>query len=252
MCMTTETVITTKDLSVKTPQGPVFSDLCFEAKKAQTICFFGTEGSGKTSILLSLTGRMKESSGEATIAGYSLKQSSKIRSCTAISIIEGLNDVQPNLKVQKILSAELSLAGKRAKKEDVQTYLEQWNFAEFAQVRFSSLDAYDKAYFGIMLACVGEPQVLAVDDIQSDLTQHQSIKLVKVLKSYAQAKGCVVLFGCNEYEIACYAESMVITSDAALQQRLAVIKEHPQLERPLAGTVNGICCNASNNDKEGE
>ena len=123
------------------------------------------------------------------------------------------------------LAAELSLAGKKGNKATTDEYLERCSFLDKKDVRFDDLDAYDTAYFGIMLACTSDPQLLCVDDVQNCLTQYQSIKLVKLLGQVAAATGATVLFCCSEYEIARHADGIVVLSENAEAQRQAVLRD---------------------------
>lgn len=233
--------IDVKNLSLKTPMGSVYTDVSFSAEKGETVAIYGSQKSGRTSLLLSLSGRMKPSRGDALIASYSLsKKYGKIRYLSALSFFDGVNDVQPFLKVGKILAAELQLAGKHGSKKAVHDYLEHWNFSDLVQTQYVNLDAYNRAVFGFMLASTGNPEIIVVDDIETNLTQHQSIKLIKLFKEYAQQTGCCILFACSEYEIAYYADSIVVMSESAELQRQAVLRQNPSHVVKVAGSANGV------------
>ena len=212
------------NLTLKTPLGRVYENASFTVKKGQVCALFGTEGSGKTSLLLTLSGRMKYSSGTATVGGYDLKkQYNKIRDISGISVIERINDVPEYLAVKDILAADLRLAGKPGNKRAVDDYLAQWKFSDFANTSFRQLSARNRNYFEVMLACSGDPALLLVDDIQEGMTQHDSIRMVQMFQHLAKDRGMTVLFCTNEYEIARYSDCVVVTSQEAESQRAAVV-----------------------------
>ena len=236
-----------RELKLKTPLGTVYEQVSFDVGKGQVCALYGGAGSGKTSLLLTACGRMKPSGGNATVAGYDMKSKYRpVRRSSSISFIPRLNDVQPFLKVSAITGAELSLVNKKGNKAAAYEYLKRWHFEDKEDVRFEDLDAYDTAYFGILLACACDPQLLCVDDVQSDMTQHQGIKLVELLKLIAEQTGVTVLFCCSEYEIARHADGIVVLSEDAEMQRQAVLRERgPAADVKVFGVGNGVVLGSS-------
>lgn len=233
--------LSVKNLSLKTASGAVYSDVSFSCEKGSVVAIYGSEKSGRTSFLLSVAGRMKPSSGDIDFGPYSLsKKHGKIRHDCALSFFSDLNAVQSFLKVDKILSAELQLSGKRSNKKAVREYLERWDFSKLAKTRYIDLDSYNKAIFGFMLAASGDPSLICVDDIESNLTQHQSSKLIKLFKDYAKQTGCIVLSVVSAYEIASYADGVVVMSQEAESQRQAVLKQFPDYYVSVLGSGNGV------------
>lgn len=232
-----------RGLSLKTPMGPVYENVTFKAGKGALCCVFGGQGSGKTSLMLTVCGRMKASRGHASVAGLDVRREfRKVRRLSGLSFIPGLNDVQSFLEVHRIVAAELALAGKRGNKATTDAYLEQWDFLGKKDVQFKDLTAYDTALLGIILALCGDPELLVVDDVQTDLTQHEGIKLMQHLRGIAAERSTTVLVGCTEYEIARQADSVVVMGPEAESQRRAVIRDRRvPLEQttPIAGSGNG-------------
>ena len=236
----TPSFVSVDRLGLKTPRGYVFKNLSFSAEKGQIISFFGGPGSGKTAMLLSMCGRMKPTEGNCYVATYDINKDFRhIRHMSQISFIPGLNDVQPFLRVRSITAAELALVGKRGDKKHTDAYLKSWNFYDRLNIRFDDLKVYDRNIFGIILAMTGDPDLLIVDDLQADLTQHESIKIAELLKKIAREKNITIFFGCSEYDIADHADGLVVVSKDAISQRNAVIRDNPDLEAvPIIGYAN--------------
>lgn len=236
--------VKTEGLSLKTPVGPVYEGVSLEVERGKVCCIYGEQGSGKTSLMLTLCGRMKPSRGRATVAGHDLhKKYRLIRRMSGLSFIPGLNDVQSFLEVKRITAAELALAGKRGNKTNTDKYLKDWGFFDKKEVKFKDLDSYDTCLFGILLAMCGDPELLVVDDVQTNVTQHQSIKIMGYLKEIAAKRGTTVLVGCSEYEIARQADCVVVMGEEAESQRRAVIRELavPLSQMcPVVGSGNGV------------
>lgn len=242
MTQGTTPFIQAQGLGLRTPAGPVYEGLDLRVERQQLVAVFGSEGCGKTCLMLALAARMRFMEGSASVAGLDLrKQHRKVRALSSITLVPRANDVTENSRVEDILAAELQVVGKSGRRAKVAEYLEHWNLAELAGTRFRDLDSYDRKRFDIALAYAGDPELLMVDDIQSGLTQHQSIRLMKALKGLAQAKGTTILVGMNEYEIARYADAVVVCSQEAEEQRQAVLAERGEaFACPVCGTANGV------------
>ncbi len=231
-----------KGLTLKTPAGRVYEDVNLTVEKGQVVAIFGTEGSGRTSLMLTMAGRMKAGKGELKVAGFDVcKQYKKVRKISAITLVKGVNDVTENTRIDDILAAELMVCGKSGRKAKVKEYLETWNLADLSGTKFSDLEAYEGKFFDIALACASDPEILMVDSIQAGLTQHQSIRVMKHLKELAQEKGMTIFVALREYDIARYADAIVIMSDSAERQREAVLRERGTAALcPIAGTANKV------------
>lgn len=240
MEQTRDTFIKAENLTLKTPSGAVFENANFEVKRGEVCALFGSAGSGKTSLLLALGSRMKFSKGNATVAGLDLKHDQKkIRSISGVTVIHRINDLQDNLACGDILSSDLYLAGKKGNSKSVDAYLEKWNFSHNKKTEYFSLSIEEKIYFDVMLACTGDPELLLVNDIQESLTEHASFKMAELFKQLSASRGITTLFGTNEYEIAQKADSVVVMSVSAKQQREAVIAKNKDERQPrLAGWAN--------------
>lgn len=239
--------IQTRGLSLKTAGGPVYRDAELAIERGQLAALFGSEGCGKTSLMLTLAGRMRFTGGEARVFGFDLrKQHAKVRAISNITLIERANDVTVNSRLSDILAAELQVVGKSGRKAKVAEYLQHWQLEGLAGTRFCDLDSFDRKRFDIALAYAGDPELLMVDDIQAGLTQHQSIRLMKALKGLARSKGTTILVGLNEYEVARYADAVAVCSQGAADQRCAVLRDHgPSFDCPLCGTANGVQLDAA-------
>lgn len=234
--------IQVRGLGLQTPSGPVYRDVNLSVGRQQLVALFGSEGCGKTCLMLTLAARMRFMQGSATVAGFDLrKQHNKVRAVSNITLVARANDITENSRIEDILAAELQVVGKSGRRAKVAEYLEHWNLAELSGRRFRDLDSYDRKRFDIALAFAGDPQLLMVDDIQNGLTQHQSIRLMKALKELTRAKGTTIMVGMNEYEVARYADAVVVCSQEAEEQRQAVLAARGDaFPCPVCGTANGV------------
>lgn len=223
MAETTDTVrpiVTARNLGLRNARIVAYTGVDFTITPGEVTALCGENGTGKSEILLTIAGRMASTSGTLVVDGFNLpKQRAKVRRIAGLGFFDGLNDVQPALSVQTITAAELELCGRKSNRKVTLEYLRTWGFEEFAKQKAENLSAEERVRFGIILGMVDAPRILVIDDIESELTQHQGRKLMQYLKTLTN-EGLTVVVGCTEYEIARGADRVVtLSDDARAQQR---------------------------------
>ncbi|MFB7510402.1 ATP-binding cassette domain-containing protein, partial [Streptomyces broussonetiae] len=92
--------ITAEGLGLKGPRGWAFRGITLDAKPGSLIAIEGPSGSGRTSLLLALTGRMKPTEGTAAVGGLGLpKRMAALRRISAVANVSGVTDLEPALTV---------------------------------------------------------------------------------------------------------------------------------------------------------
>ncbi len=96
--------VTARGLGLEGPRGWAFRDVSFEADPGSLIAVEGPSGSGRTCLLLALTGRMKATEGTAEVGGAGLpKQLGAARQVSALAHVPGVTDLDPALTVAEHL-----------------------------------------------------------------------------------------------------------------------------------------------------
>ncbi|MFC7467629.1 ABC transporter ATP-binding protein [Actinomadura keratinilytica] len=84
-------------IGLKGPRGWVFREVTVEAAPGSVVALTGASGTGRTCLLLALTGRMKLTEGEARIGGLRLrKQAAAVRRTAALAHVPGVDDLEPS------------------------------------------------------------------------------------------------------------------------------------------------------------
>lgn len=87
---------------------PVFEDVGAHVPTGGLLVITGPEGSGKTSLLLALAGRMRVDAGSAQIYGVDLRRSARtVRGLVSIGHVSGLTDFDNNLRVRQLVAERL-------------------------------------------------------------------------------------------------------------------------------------------------
>jgi ABC-type multidrug transport system ATPase subunit len=200
------------ELSLRGPRGNVYQDVSFQAEPGQLVVLVGENGSGRTSLLLSVAGRMRPTGGEATVAGLPLpRRAAAVRKVVALGPVAGVNDLDGGLTVEEHLTERLLLRshGRRAHRR-VAAALDAAGLTEAElPLRADSLSALQAFRTSLAAALIGHPRVLAVDDVGDRLSGTERDQAWTTLRGLADA-GLTVLAATREAPAGTDAADVVV------------------------------------------
>ncbi|MGI5140680.1 ATP-binding cassette domain-containing protein [Streptomyces sp. CA-106110] len=207
------------DFGLKGPRGWAFRDVGFDAEPGSLIALAGPSGSGRTSLLLALTGRMKPSEGRATVGGHLLpKDMSAVRRLSALAHVPGVTDLDPALTVGEHLRERALLesrfgdslralprpradrvaqAGRRIDTALASARLDLAALPKGSRTAVRDLERLEALRLSVALALIGRPRLLAVDDADLKLADAERSTAWALLRSLTEA-GITVLAVCAE------------------------------------------------------
>lgn len=211
--------VTAEGFGLKGPRGWAFRGIDLAAEPGALIAVEGPSGSGRTSLLLALTGRMKATEGTATVGGAQLpKQLAAVRRFSAPAHVAGVTDLDPALTVGEHLRERALLqhrfgdsvrallrprGGRTAEaKLRVDTALtaaglDRETLPKGARTAVRDLERLEALRLSIALALIGRPGLLAVDDLDLKLSDAERAEAWALLRSLATA-GTTVVAVCSE------------------------------------------------------
>lgn len=223
--------IRARGLSLKVPLGTAYENVDLDIPFGQFCSVVANSGEGKTELLLTLAGRMKPTAGTLEVGGWRLPaQRSRVCRVSGMGFFDLVNDVQPVLTVGSVVAAELNLYSKRSGRKAVEAYLDEWGLRGVARTKIESLDRTSYVRLGVALGLAGDPWLLVVDDVESELTRLQSVEVMKELAGVAHGRGVTVVVACTDYELALEADATVPISDAAREQARVHASNNAQVE----------------------
>ncbi|MEU4152352.1 ATP-binding cassette domain-containing protein [Streptomyces sp. NPDC026659] len=210
--------VTAEEFGVKGPRGWAFRGVGFTAEAGSLIAVEGPSGSGRTSLLLALTGRMKPSAGTAVVGGLALpRRMAAVRKISAVANMAGVTDLEPALTVAEHLRERALLqrrfgeslrealrphpdrvheARLRADAALAAAGLDPDTLPKGSRTPVRDLERLEALRLSVALALVGRPRLLAVDDAELRLSEEERAEMWTLLRSLTRA-GTTVLAVCR-------------------------------------------------------
>lgn len=187
-------------LTLKGPRGLVYQDVSFRAEPGQLVALAGETGSGRTSLLLTLAGRMHPSSGSAAVDGEALpRRAGAVRKIVALGPVPGVTDLDGGLSVEEHLTERLLLRrhGRRAQRRLAAALDGSGLGNTELPLRADTLTALQGFRVGLATALLGAPRVLVVDDLGDRLSTADTAAAWQTLRALTDA-GLTVLAATRE------------------------------------------------------
>ncbi|EFF90545.1 conserved hypothetical protein [Streptomyces sp. e14] len=211
--------VTARGFGLRGPRGWAFRDVDVDAAPGSLIAVEGPSGSGRTCLLLALTGRMKPTEGVAEVGGLKPpRRMSALRRVSALANVAGVTDLEPALTVGEHLrerallqhrfgAAPRALLRSRARRraearEATEAALTAAGLDVAAlpkgpRTAVRDLERLEELRLSIALALMSGPRLLAVDDADHKLSGAERAEVWELLGSLA-ASGTTVLAVCSE------------------------------------------------------
>ncbi|MFF9333383.1 ATP-binding cassette domain-containing protein [Streptomyces albogriseolus] len=221
-------------LGLKGPRGWAFRDVSADAGPGALIAVAGPSGTGRTCLLLALTGRMKPTEGRAVVGGLELpRRMAAVRRRSALAHVAGVTDLDPALTVaehlreQELLRrrfgdalprprqllrprAERRRERRRHIDEALATAgLDLAALPKGGRTAVRDLERLEALRLSLALALLGRPRLLGVDDTDLKLSAAEREEVWELLRSVA-GTGVTVLAVCSEPP----SDAVVVRTDA--------------------------------------
>ncbi|MFD3535963.1 ATP-binding cassette domain-containing protein [Streptomyces sp. NPDC058664] len=201
------------------PRGWAFREVSFRAGPGSLVAIEGPSGSGRTCLLLALTGRMRAKEGTAEVGGLPLpRKMAAVRRISALGQVPGVSELDPAFTVAEHLGERALLqrrydgsvrallrrpaerrAATRARIEEAvkAAGLDLSALPKGERTSVRDLERLEALRLTIALALIGRPRLLAVDDTDLKLSDADRAEAWALLRSVA-AGGTTVLAVCSE------------------------------------------------------
>lgn len=211
--------VTAVNFGVRGPRGWAFRGIGISAEPGALIAVEGPSGSGRTALLLALTGRMRAAQGHAEIAGLPLpRKMPAVRRISALGAVPGVFELDPALTVAEHLRERAllerrfggSLRGllrpwserraedrRRVESALKAAGLDPDTLPKGPRTAVRDLERLESLRLSVALALIARPRLLAVDDTDLKLSDPQREEAWAMLRSVARG-GTTVLAVCSQ------------------------------------------------------
>ncbi|MFY1676513.1 MULTISPECIES: ATP-binding cassette domain-containing protein [unclassified Streptomyces] len=204
-----------RELGLRGPRGPVFHGVSLDAEPGSLIALEGPSGSGRTCLLLTLTGRMRAGEGTASVGGMALpRHMGAVRRVAALAHVPGVTDLDPALTVGEHLR-ERALSQRRfgdplrglprpraARRERSSRIVDDALSAarldldrlpKGPRTTVRDLERAEALRLSVALALLGRPRLLGVDDADLKLSPTERGEVWSLLTAIADSGTTVVV-----------------------------------------------------------
>ncbi|MFJ1844173.1 ATP-binding cassette domain-containing protein [Streptomyces sp. NPDC088146] len=211
--------VTAEDFGLKGPRGWAFRGVDIQAGPGALVAVEGPSGSGRTCLLLALTGRMRPTEGRAEIGGLRLpRKMAAVRRISALGPVTGVSELDPAFTVAEHLRERALLQHRfdgslrallRPRAERVAATrgridaaleaagLDPATLPKAERTAVRDLERLEALRLSIALALIGRPRLLAVDDTDLKLSDAERAEAWELLRSIAGG-GTTVLAVCSQ------------------------------------------------------
>jgi ABC-2 type transport system ATP-binding protein len=190
-------VIDAAGVGKRTHRGWVYSGFGLCASAGQVVAIAGPGRSGRTSLLLTLGGRMRASEGTLRVCGQALpRAAARVRALTSVGRIGGIADLEPGLRVADYIR-ERALAGRVPPGKpagppafDVARDVVKADLAP--RSRIGELAPWEVTAFALTLALMESRPLILLDDLDTGADAAAQTWLWRAAQRVAGTGACVV------------------------------------------------------------
>lgn len=190
-----------RGLGLRGARGWAFRDVDLTAHPRDLVAVSGPAGSGRSSLLLALAGRLRPTTGSLEIAGTVLdegrgtrRELRQIRDRAAVARLGNHIGLDSNLSVEE--NARDAADWARRRPAETQDRLEQWRtrtgLSLPPRTPVAELSALEATALHLLLAAVVEPEVIVLDDADADLTAGERDRLWQLALDVAATGPAVI------------------------------------------------------------
>jgi ABC-2 type transport system ATP-binding protein len=225
--------------------GPrvVLEDISLTLSAGDWFVLLGPNGCGKSTLLDCVVGRLKPAGGEVRIAGHSLAKNS-YEAKLQLGYGCAPDALPPLLTSRQCLEVHAGAKGLAAIGDDVLELGEELRFTPFLESFVDTLSLGTRQKLAVLLALVGDPLLIVLDEAFNGLDPASSLVLKRHLRARIQRRGGALLLATHSLDIVeHYADRAAVLIDGKLKHEwtsaelLRLRSSGADFEAALAGAI---------------
>ncbi len=196
-----EPLVVADGLSLRTKQGPVFADLHFTWPGLGPVAVTGPAGSGRSSVLLAVGGRMRGLTGRLSVAGIdAIRRPAEVRAITSVARIADLVRLESRLRVAECITERALIDAVAPQRAEVAFgRLESTLGVAFPrQALVDDLPALEQTVLAVVLATLRPARLVLLDDADARIDLADQHRLFEALRTICATLDTAIAFGTTE------------------------------------------------------
>jgi ABC-2 type transport system ATP-binding protein len=189
-------LVVAEGLSLVSKHGPVFTDLELRWPESGLAAVVGPSGSGRSSLLLAVVGRMRGLTGRLRVTGLdAVKEHRAVAQRTSIARISDLVELEGQLTVAECIT-ERALIDAVAPQHAEKLFSAAEQIVGFEVARrdlIDELSALEQAVVAVILATLRPSRLVVLDDADARLDLADQRRLYEALKAIAATGPAIVV-----------------------------------------------------------
>jgi len=168
---------------------PAIADLTFSVPRGQMLGLLGPAGAGKSTIMRILTGYLRATSGEASVAGCDVFERSR-EARKRIGYLPETTPLYNEMRVERFLETMCRLHGvpPRRRRHRIDYALTACGLTEHRKHVIGHLPQAPRRRVGLAQAVVHEPPVLVLDDPGASLDSAQTEEMLQLIRALGERR----------------------------------------------------------------
>lgn len=200
--------ISARGLSLQGPRGLIYHDVSLEVPTGEVTALVGAQGSGRTSILLTLAGRMAFSSGSLRVLNHDLPRGRRdVQRHAALAHFEGIDELDEGLTLGELVAERAGLCvplWRRPMRTSDPELIDLATTAFFPglvpgwDTPVWQLTPLQEFQARLLIAMIGGPRVLVVDNLDAIREPNDQVLAWTSVQRLAQRGVAAVVASTNE------------------------------------------------------
>ncbi len=184
-----------RKLTVRTNRGTVVGPVDLAAAAGEVVVVEGTAGSGRSALLLALTGRMRGVTGEVDIDGVSGDRARDLRAITSVARLGSIVELDDPLTVGECVTERCLAEGipEREGSHRMTVLGDTLGFRVPREATVGELSMLTRVLFLTLLAQLRPATLTVLDDLDHDLAPHDQARALQHLAAFAARTGTVLV-----------------------------------------------------------
>ena len=213
-------ILSFKNLTIKYGEKIVVKDVNIDIPKGKIVCLVGKNGSGKSSILKTLTNTVKMKSGQILLDDKDIKTYDRKDLAKKLAVLPQIYDVPSDIDVETLISYgryPYKKVGKSLSQKDneiIEETIERINLQNLRYQRINSLSGGERQRARIAMAICQQPDILVLDEPTTYLDISYQLEILNLISDINREMNMSILMVLHDLNLAAkYSDIIYVLED---------------------------------------